>query len=66
MDRNEIQRLRNSLIEKAKLHSKVNKVLFTDRQFTQHFDFNGWHMPEQEAVFFLLSGYSFGIQLKEE
>jgi len=66
MDRNEIQRLRNSLIEKAKLYNKVNKVIFTDGQFTQHFDFNGWHMPEQEAVFFLLSGYSFGIQLKEE
>ena len=65
MDRNEIQRLRNNLIEKAKQYNQVNKIIFTDGQFTQHFDFNGWHMPEQEAVFFLLSGYSFGIQSKE-
>jgi len=65
MDKNEIQRLRNSLIEKAKQYSKVNKVIFTDGQFTQYFDFNGWQMPEQEAVFFLLSGYSFGIQTKD-
>ena len=65
MDRDDIQRLRISLIEKAKQYGKVGKVVFTDGKFGEHFDFNNWKMDPQEAVFFLLSGYSFGITTKQ-
>jgi CRISPR-associated protein Csh1 len=66
MDKKDIQRLRLGLIEKAKQYQEVGKVIFNDSLFTKHFDFNNWSMSEQEAVFFLLSGYSFGIQTKDK
>lgn len=65
MDRDDIQRLRLSLIEKAKQYSKVGKVVFTDSKFGELFDYNQWSMNPQEAVFFLMTGYSFGISSKE-
>ncbi len=65
MDRDDIQRLRLSLIEKAKQYSKVGKVIFTDSKFGELFDYNQWNMNPQEAVFFLMTGYSFGISSKE-
>jgi CRISPR-associated protein Csh1 len=65
MDRDDIQRLRISLIEKTKQYRKVGKVIFTDRKFTERFDYNNWSMNTQEAVFFLLSGYSFGVSSKD-
>jgi CRISPR-associated protein Csh1 len=65
MDRDDIQRLRLSLIEKAKQYSKVGKVIFTDNKFGNLFDYNQWNMNPQEAVFFLMTGYSFGISAKD-
>jgi len=65
MDIDDIQRLRISLIEKAKQYGKIGKVIFTDRKFGELFDFNNWQMNPQEAVFFLLTGYSFGISSNE-
>jgi CRISPR-associated protein Csh1 len=65
MDRDDIQRLRISLIEKAKQYGKVGKIVFTDSKFGELFDFNSWKMDPQEAVFFLLTGYSFGITSKQ-
>lgn len=65
MDRDDIQRLRISLIEKAKQYNRIGKVVFTDRKFGELFDFNGWEMNPQETVFFLLTGYSFGISTNE-
>lgn len=65
MDRDDIQRLRISLIEKAKQYGKVGKVVFTDGKFGELFDFNNWSLDPQEAVFFLLTGYSFGITTKQ-
>ena len=65
MDIDDIQRLRISLIEKAKQYNKIGKVVFTDRKFGELFDFNNWKMNSQEAVFFLLTGYSFGISTNE-
>ena len=61
MDRTDILRLRNSLIEKAKQYSEVSKVIFSDAEFSASFNFNDWKMKPEESVFFLLSGYSFGI-----
>lgn len=65
MDIDDIQRLRISLVEKAKQYSKIGKVIFTDRKFGELFDYNNWQMNPQEAVFFLLTGYSFGISTNE-
>lgn len=65
MDIDDIQRLRISLVDKAKQYNKMGKVVFTDRKFGELFDFNNWQMNPQEAVFFLLTGYSFGISTNE-
>jgi CRISPR-associated protein Csh1 len=65
MDRDDIQRLRISLVEKAKQYGKVGKVVFTDSKFGELFDFNNWKMDPHEAVFFLLTGYSFGMTSKQ-
>ncbi len=65
MDRDDIQRLRISLVEKAKQYGKTGKLVFTDRKFGELFDFNRWNMNPQEAVFFLLTGYSFGISYSD-
>jgi CRISPR-associated protein Csh1 len=65
MDIDDIQRLRISLVEKAKQYGKIGKVVFTDRKFGELFDFNHWQMNPQEAVFFMLTGYSFGISTNE-
>lgn len=65
MDKDDIQRLRLGLIEKAKQYNAMVKVIFIDRKFSENFDFNNWKMSPQEAVFFLLTGYSFSIGKKE-
>lgn len=61
-----ILRLRNSLMEKAKQYNEVSKVVFSDAEFSRYFKYNGYSMNPQEAVFFLLSGYSFGINLSKD
>lgn len=61
MDKSQILRLRNGLIEKAKQYKEISKVIFSDSEFNSYFDFNNWNMKPEEAVFFILSGYSFGI-----
>lgn len=65
MDKDDIQRLRIGLIEKAKQYSSIGKVIFTDNKFGEHFNFNQWKLNPKEAVFFLLTGYSFGVGLKD-
>lgn len=64
MDRNSIQRLRLSLIEKAKQYKEPEKVLFSDSRFHELFDYNSWNVNPHEALFFILNGYSFGIHTK--
>ena len=61
MDKSDILRLRNSLIEKAQQYNKVDKVVFSDANFSEFFNYNSWIMKPEESVFFLLSGYSFGL-----
>src|SRR5690606_26678093 len=65
MDKDDIERLRIGLIEKAKQYNAIGKVIYTDNKFGNHFDNNSWKMPAQEAVFFLLTGYSFGVGIKD-
>lgn len=66
MDRDDIERLRNDLINKARQHSQMGKVIFTNRRFGDLFDYNNWKMQPTESLFFLLTGYSFGSSNKEE
>lgn len=61
MDRDDIVRLRISLVEKAKQYGEIDKVIFHDARFGESFDFENWSMSSQEAVFFLLTGYSYGL-----
>ena len=65
MDRDDIVRLRINLVEKAKQYGEVGKVIFHDARFGEFFDFENWGMPPQEAVFFLLTGYSYGLVKSE-
>lgn len=65
MDKDDIVRLRISLVEKAKQYGEVGKVIFHDARFGEFFDFENWGMPPQEAVFFLLTGYSYGLVKSE-
>jgi CRISPR-associated protein Csh1 len=64
MDKDDIVRLRLSLFEKAKQYGKTQNVVFSDAHFGQYFDFEQWKMNPQEALFFILTGYSFGAKKK--
>ncbi len=66
MGKDDIERLRNNLINKARQHSQVGKVVFTNGRFSELFNYNNWKMPATEALFFLLTGYSFGTNKIEE
>lgn len=61
MDKDAIFQLSSALFEKAEQYKEVNKVLFSYKDFSENFAPNNWSMKSDEAVFFLLSGYSFGI-----
>ncbi len=65
MDKDDIERLRIGLMEKAKQYNAIGKVIFIDNKFGRHFNNNNWEMSAQEAVFFLLTGYSFGVGIKD-
>ena len=60
------QRLRLDLFEKGKQYSIINKVEFDDARFTNYFNFNNWNLKPKEALFFILSGYSFGLAVSNE
>lgn len=66
MDKDSIQRLRIDLIEKAKQYNAMNRVVFTDQKFGNEFDYNNWTLSPQEAIFFMLTGYSFRAGRKVE
>lgn len=74
LDIGNIQRLRNDLNEKAKQYrlkypEDTNKVVFIDNKFANTFDYNRWDKESpnpQEALFFLLTGYSFGAKAENK
>ncbi|MFH0736431.1 MAG: TM1802 family CRISPR-associated protein [bacterium] len=61
----DIAKLRNELFEKARQYNKTNSITFLDSNFSALFDFNNWKLPPNEALFFLLNGYSYFINSKE-
>jgi CRISPR-associated protein Csh1 len=62
MEKTDIVRLRENLVNKARQHNKVGKVIFNDGKFGELFDYNHWTLSRNEALFFLLTGYSFGTK----
>lgn len=75
MGKDDIRRLSNALFEKRQQYrnSDNNKVLvnfdFDHGHFNELFEYNSWvdkNISEQEALFFILSGYSYGIVKKQE
>ncbi|SHJ51518.1 CRISPR-associated protein Csh1 [Arenibacter nanhaiticus] len=65
LDLNSIKRLRNDLINKARQHNQIGKVKFLNGQFGEKFNLNSWNMDPNEALFFLLTGYSFRVSIQE-
>lgn len=65
MDKEDIQRLRIALVEKAKQYKQLHKVILSDRRFGELFDLNAWQLNPNESVFFLLTGYSFGLSVPD-
>ena len=63
MDRDSIIRLRIDLFEKAKQYGESKRIVFSDGEFAKHFDFEKWNMDPNEAVFFILTGFSFIVKL---
>lgn len=66
MEKDDIVRLRISLVEKAKQYGKINYIVFDDAKFTEYFDFNNWKVDSKEALFFIMTGFSFGAKSKDE
>ncbi|WP_028669008.1 TM1802 family CRISPR-associated protein [Runella zeae] len=59
MQKSEIVRLKNDLYDKMrqfKLHGYMEPIF---KKFTEHFNENQWSMKPDEALFYILSGYSF-------
>lgn len=61
MDRDDIRRLRIDLEEKANQYDILEKTHFNFSKFTEQFNYNQWNIDPEEAVFFILAGYSFYI-----
>jgi CRISPR-associated protein Csh1 len=61
MDRDDIRRLRIDLEEKAKQYDILSITEFNFSKFTEYFDYNNWKMDAEEAIFFILAGYSIFI-----
>jgi CRISPR-associated protein Csh1 len=75
MGKDDIRRLSNALFEKRQQYrnSDSKKALgnfdFDHGYFNELFEYNSWegkNITEQEALFFILSGYSYGIVKKQE
>jgi CRISPR-associated protein Csh1 len=63
MDKDAVMRLRLDLAEKAKQYNIVNNVEYNFSQFTHLFHPNETEnqLTNEENVFYILSGYSFGM-----
>lgn len=59
----EIVKLRSELYEKARQYKE--DLSFLDGKFAKLFNYNNWNLPANEALFFLLNGYSFYVGSKD-
>ncbi len=66
MDSRHLGRLGTDLFEKAVQHKDLlDKVQWNLAEFNRRFNPSNWHMNPQEATFYLLSGYTYGIKSKQ-
>jgi len=65
LDKESIKRLRIDLINKAKQHNQIANLKFLNGQFGELYNFNAWKMDSKEALFFVLTGYSFRFTFQE-
>ncbi len=63
MDKKEIIDLQYDLFEKARQYGIVDKIEFDNARFTEYFEYNNWNLKPEESLFFILSGYSFGLSV---
>lgn len=61
----DILKLRNELFEKARQYDATDSLAFLDSKFSSLFNFNDWKLSPNEALFFILNGYTFYISSKE-
>lgn len=66
MDGQAIFRLANELFESGRHYDITSKIVWPWGEFSRRFKLDGWMMNPAEALFYILSGYSFGIRSKKE
>lgn len=71
MDKRSIYQLSSALFEKGTQYNQVNKqrplldkIQYDLAKFNKNFDINKWEMNPHESLFFILSGYTYGIKSK--
>lgn len=62
MDRQSIYRFANELFESGRHYNATDQIKWDWGRFSRAFDLNNWSMDPQEALFYILSGYSYGIK----
>jgi CRISPR-associated protein Csh1 len=65
LDRNGIERLYEELFNKARQHNGIGDIKFISSQFHSYFQRESWDLNPKEALFYLLSGYSFLVKKDE-
>lgn len=66
MDKSSILRLSEDLFKSARNHGIDDNIKWDWGRFGELFDFNRWKMNPQEALFHILTGYTFGIKAGEK
>jgi len=66
MDKADIRRLHRDLVEKTQQYSIHRFTESTLSRFTMLFEYENWKMNPEEALFFILSGYSFFAGIKKK
>lgn len=64
MDSKHITRLSTELFEKAMQHDVLSDAQWNLAEFNRRFNPEHWNLNPQEATFYLLSGYTYGIKSK--
>lgn len=66
MDRRAIYELASSIMEAGRHYDVSREVEWPLNAFYRQFDINNWKMDSREALFFILSGYTYRIRRKPE
>ena len=62
MDAKALFRLHNDLFEKAKQYDAIDRITWDLGEFNRRFHPENWPLNPQEALFFLLAGYTYRIR----